>query len=193
MNSRDKNRLKLIFIALLFALAHQWKRSPFNNPQWLEGGETKNYGQLVSPAIPSELTDFMSDDSDVDIAHLKGRWVLLHLDLNGQCTDSCVKSVHMLKQLNVLLNKDTERLKRVYLDKSNGKNSTLLSKDSDLNIFSWDSNNIRELKGKVGDIEDGDMLLLDPLGNIMMRYKQDADPYGIQKDLKLLFKDSQIG
>jgi len=40
---------------------------------------------------------------------------------------------------------------------------------------------------------DGDVLLLDPLGNIMMKYHEDADPYGIQKDLKLLFKASQIG
>ena len=46
---------------------------------------------------------------------------------------------------------------------------------------------------RVGGLKDGDMLLLDPLGNIMMRYQQNADPYGIHKDLKVLFKASQIG
>ncbi|MBV1913487.1 MAG: hypothetical protein KUG55_07665, partial [Cycloclasticus sp.] len=69
----------------------------------------------------------------------------------------------------------------------------LLTKAPGLNVFRWNDELIETLKSKVNNLSDGDMLLMDPLGNIMMRYQQDADPYGIQKDLKLLFKASQIG
>ena len=35
--------------------------------------------------------------------------------------------------------------------------------------------------------------LLDPLGNLMLRFPENPDPKGIMKDLKLLLKASQIG
>ncbi|PCI68464.1 MAG: hypothetical protein COB26_08360 [Piscirickettsiaceae bacterium] len=193
MNSLTKNRLKLVFIATLFALPVMTAWTVFKNPQWLEGGDTKNYGELISPAIPSTLSDFIIDGDTINLDHLKGRWVLLHLDVDGQCDESCEKSVHMLRQLHTLLNKDTARLVRVYLNSSNDVVSGVLSDDPKLSVYVWDNERLLALKKLVGDITDGDMLMLDPLGNIMMRYHQDADPYGIKKDWKLLFKASQIG
>ena len=193
MDKVTKNRLKLIFIAGLFALPVMSAWLVFENPQWLEGGETKNYGELISPAIATKLSNYVSNGSEVNMDDLKGRWVLVHLDVDGQCAKSCEKSVHIVHQLNVLLNKDAKRLKRVYLDQSNGPIAPFLSEAPELHVFKWNHENFTALSQQVKQTEDGDMLLMDPLGNIMMRYRQDADPYGIQKDLKLLFKASQIG
>jgi hypothetical protein len=193
MDKVIKNRLKLIFIAGMFALPVISAWLVYNNPHWLEGGETKNYGELINPAVASKLSDYVVNGSEIDMGDLKGRWVLVHLDFDGVCAENCQKSVHIAHQLNVLLNKDAKRLKRVYLDKSDGKASDLLTKAPGLNVFRWNDELIETLKSKVNNLSDGDMLLMDPLGNIMMRYQQDADPYGIQKDLKLLFKASQIG
>jgi hypothetical protein len=39
----------------------------------------------------------------------------------------------------------------------------------------------------------GRVFVVDPLGNVMMRYGADATTKGIQKDLKRLLKVSQIG
>lgn len=193
MDKVIKNRLKLIFIAGMFALPVISAWLVFNNPHWLEDGETKNYGELINPAVASKLSDYVVNGSEIDMGDLKGRWVLVHLDFDGACAENCQKSVHIAHQLNVLLNKDAKRLKRVYLDKSDGKASDLLTKAPGLNVFRWNDELLETLKSKVNNLSDGDMLLMDPLGNIMMQYKQDADPYGIQKDLKLLFKASQIG
>ena len=193
MNSRTKNRFKLIFITVLFALPVMTAWLVFSNPQWLEGGATKNYGELISPAIPSNITDFIMDATEDEIKPLKGRWVMLHIDLDAKCSTQCEKSVHVLKQLHTLLNKDSKRLRRVYLHKSDGTLNQLLTNDAKLSVFLWNSERIKTLTALVQDVVDGDVLLLDPLGNIMMKYHEDADPYGIQKDLKLLFKASQIG
>jgi len=35
--------------------------------------------------------------------------------------------------------------------------------------------------------------IVDPLGNVMMRYGKDADPTGIKKDMTRLLKVSRIG
>jgi len=193
MNSLTKNRLKLVFIAALFALPVMTAWLVFSNPQWLEGGETKNYGELISPAIPSQITDFIANTGEVNLDQLKGRWVLLHLDLDGHCNEACEKSVYMLRQLHTLLNKDSDRLERVYFDKSTAGVNDFLSSDKKLTVLPWNDTGISKLTSDVQALSDGDMLLLDPFGNILMKYHQDADPYGIQKDLKLLFKASQIG
>jgi hypothetical protein len=193
MKSLTKNRLKLVFIAILFAFPVMTAWVVYKNPALLEGVKTKNHGELISPAIPSKLSNYISHGAEVDMEHLKGRWVLVHIDLDGKCNEECEKSVHMLRQLNVLLNKDSERLRRVYLNISNGVVNELLLSDTNLNVYPWTAELVAKLNSQIKGLVDGDMLLMDPLGNIMMKYHQDADPYGIQKDLKLLFKTSQIG
>ncbi|ORU93515.1 MAG: hypothetical protein A6F70_05790 [Cycloclasticus sp. symbiont of Bathymodiolus heckerae] len=193
MNTLVKNRLKLVFIATLFAMPVITAWVVFNNPELLEGGKTKNYGELISPAIPSDLSDYIMQGSEDELAELKGRWVLVHVDLDGLCAEACEKSVHILGQLNTLLNKDAKRFKRVYLNKSMTDDSVFLSTRKNLKLFVWGEEQIAKLKVDVKGLVDGDMLLIDPLGNIMMKYSEDANPYGVQKDLKHLFKASQIG
>ncbi len=46
---------------------------------------------------------------------------------------------------------------------------------------------------KEGFIPEGMLLLIDPLGNIMMQYEPEFDPYQVRDDLKKLFRYSQIG
>jgi hypothetical protein len=44
-----------------------------------------------------------------------------------------------------------------------------------------------------GNIPDGMLLLIDPLGNIMMQYESGFDPYKVKDDLMHLLRASQIG
>lgn len=44
-----------------------------------------------------------------------------------------------------------------------------------------------------GNIPDGVLLLIDPLGNIMMQYEPGFDPYKVKNDLMHLLRASQIG
>ncbi|MBQ0725536.1 MAG: hypothetical protein KBT50_08795 [Cycloclasticus sp.] len=196
MKTLTKNRLKLIFITTLFALPVLSAWFVYQNPQLLEGSKTKNYGELISPAIPSQIQNFVNQATEEGLQHLKGRWVLVHLDLDGRCDSGCIESVKLLHQLNILLNKDSDRLKRVFFDNGGSGSDAaqaLFSQDGGLTVLPWTEEHIAKLKTLIAGLNDGDMILLDPLGNIMMKYQQQADPYGIQKDLKLLFKASQIG
>jgi hypothetical protein len=46
---------------------------------------------------------------------------------------------------------------------------------------------------RTGNIPDGMLLLIDPLGNIMMQYDAGFDPYKVKNDLMHLLRASQIG
>lgn len=46
---------------------------------------------------------------------------------------------------------------------------------------------------RAGNIPEGILLLIDPLGNIMMQYESGFDPYKVKNDLMHLLRASQIG
>jgi hypothetical protein len=48
-------------------------------------------------------------------------------------------------------------------------------------------------KAREQGVVDGMLFLMDPLGNIMMQYEPDFDPYKVKSDLRKLLKISQIG
>ena len=50
---------------------------------------------------------------------------------------------------------------------------------------------VRKLLG--AEMADGQLILMDPLGNLMMQYKSGFDPYAVKRDLKKLLRISQIG
>lgn len=73
-------------------------------------------------------------------------------------------------------------------------------------LVSWWDKDYRLLKVKPGatlaekiklllgaDMAEGQMILMDPLGNLMMQYKSGFDPYAVKRDLKKLLRISQIG
>ena len=50
---------------------------------------------------------------------------------------------------------------------------------------------IKQLLGS--EMLDGQLILMDPLGNLMMQYESGFDPYAVKRDLKKLLRISQIG
>ena len=196
MDAQTKNKLTLVGIAAMFAVPVVSAWFVNNNPEMLEGRNTKNYGELFKPAVPLKLEEYVLTAHSPEVKSLQGRWALIHFDTDGVCEQKCQKSVFNMHQLNVLLNKDSERLKRVMLYNVNLKqvaNKAWRTEDKGLMVFQWQTNAIEKFNQKVDGLKDGDMLLMDPLGNILMKYPENADPYGVQRDIKLLFKASQIG
>ncbi len=81
-----------------------------------------------------------------------------------------------------------------------------LLKSNTENIVSWWDEDYRLLKVKPSaalaekiksllgaDMAAGQLILMDPLGNLMMQYKSGFDPYAVKRDIKKLLRISQIG
>lgn len=165
----------------------------------LPPSKTTNNGELVTPVVATEKSDFIGFDkfSADNIGELSGHWLVANVIPEQDCRQLCQDAIYKSKQLHLMLNKDLTRVRRVVI---------LLNNSDPQQAASWWHNDTRLLKfkgsaaliGKIkqirkGVVPDGMLFLIDPLGNIMMQYEPGFDPYKVEKDLKKLLNVSQIG
>jgi hypothetical protein len=162
-------------------------------------GGKMNKGKLITPAIATERSDLIGLDafSADNITELNGHWVMLNVVPEADCNATCLEAIHKTKQLRLMLNKDLTRTRRAIIFFKNVTPET---------INQWLQNDKVLLRVKPsmamakkitditnGKLTDGMLLLMDPLGNLMMQYGPDFDPYKVKSDLMHLLRISQIG
>ena len=76
---------------------------------------TGNYGQLLDPPVPLPATGLRRPDgSPLASADLQGKWLLL-LSGTGACNSECAQRIDEMRRIQVSLNKEMGRLRRVVL------------------------------------------------------------------------------
>lgn len=168
-----------------------------SNAAWM-GGATNN-GKLITPPITTEITEFVGFDdfSLKNMKELPGRWVLINVIPDKDCNSICQQAIHKTKQIRLMMNKDLTRIRRLVI--------IIPEINSEL-AKPWWKDDVRLLRSKPvlslvqklkkirnSDIPDGMLFLMDPLGNLMMQYEPEFDPYKVKSDLYKLLKISQIG
>jgi hypothetical protein len=167
------------------------------NPQWITS--RSNYGTLVVPPVTTKREQFQGADlfSKQNIGELKGHWILINLVFDADCSETCQQAIHSSKQIRLMMNKDLVRLRRmvVVTDRYNReKGGDWWQRDNRLLKVIADESITAKLKRIIdSDKQQGQLLVMDPLGNIMLFYNAGFDPYGVKKDLKKLLRASQIG
>ncbi|QYF94415.1 cytochrome C oxidase subunit I [Massilia sp. PAMC28688] len=156
-----------------------------------------NYGALIDPKahpIPPALGTVALDGKAATLDQFKGKWIMLQ-PAPGQCDKPCVDQLIAMRQLRVMQNKGMERIERVWLVTDEQPLSTELMK--------WiDGTHMLRVKPEAlkawlpteeGTQVTDHLYLIDPLGNLMMRFPKNADPKKVSKDLSKLLKASAIG
>lgn len=196
---KGRSRLYLLVVMGLFAapVVLAWLVF-FVFPDWRPAG-TVNHGELVAPVRP--LPAFRLHDAGgapVDETLLRGKWTLLLLQ-QGDCDDACMHRLYDVRQIRLAQGKNIDRLQRVMLWASAGAGGdeiagtfpgqTLIPLDP-----AADAGLIATFAVDAADPLTAQRLyLVDPAGNLMMRYEPDADPRGTIKDLERLLKYSGLG
>lgn len=196
-NQQKKNRLIILTLfgmtIIPFLIAYGLKE----NPELLKG--RTNYGRLIIPPVETqrnELTGFDRFSSD-NMGELKGHWLIVNVIPAQACSQVCLEALHKARQLQLMLSKDLTRTRRVVLvlgdvvpemANSGWQNDKALLKVKPNATFVKKINDIR-----AGNIPEGMLFLMDPLGNLMMQYEPGFDPYQVKSDLAHLLKFSQIG
>ena len=155
-----------------------------------------NYGALIDPRahpIPA-LGTVGLDGKPLALDAYKGKWIMLQVG-SGECQQACKDQLVAMRQLRIMQGKGMERIERVWLITDETPLDTMLMRVIDGTRFlrvkpeavkAW-------LPVEQGGDPANHMYLIDPLGNLMMRFPKDADPAKVKKDIAKLLKASAIG
>lgn len=143
------------------------------------------HGELLSPARP------MPQGAEA----LRKDWALVYVG-DGRCDDDCRAALIFARQTVLSLNKDMSRVNRVLLATDNCCNVRYLKKEHEgIKVFDVSGEEDRAELMAVLPVVDlkYSLFVVDPLGNLVMRYDVRKPPAGLLADLRTLLKLSHIG
>lgn len=191
-------RQRLVLLAIIACFALPLAAAWLSVGHWRPDGSVQ-HGELLHPARPLELRFDPASEADANgVERLRGRWVLAYVGSADACDARCRTGLYDMRQVRLALGKDIDRIKtlllldarpapewRQWLSAEHAATVVGVTDDAQrtalLSAFPQ--------AGRAGDW----VYLLDPLGNLLMRYPVEAEPSGILKDLKRLLKWSKIG
>lgn len=155
-----------------------------------------NYGALIDPRqypIP-DLGSVALDGQPASLNDFQGKWLLVQADA-GACEKRCADKLFYQRQLRLTQGKERDRVERIWLVTDNTPLSTVLMKEYDgTHILRVDAKKLAAwLPVDTGTSAEDHLFIIDPLGNLMMRFPKDPDYNKVKKDLTRLLKASGIG
>jgi hypothetical protein len=176
-NPVKRGRVKLLLLAAFFLLpaAASWIAWRYE----LVPGASGNYGTLLSPRPVR----------GAPLAALRGKWVLVQFDA-GACDAWCERKLYIMRQIRRAQGKEMQRVERLWLLTDAVQPRAELQAAIEGTVIAP--------AGAAADFPAEAILkdhiyLVDPLGNLMMRFPRDPDPSRMIKDLQRLLKVSGFG
>lgn len=176
-NAVTKGRIVLVSLICLFALPAIIAKVVLSQG-WYETGVT-NRGELVEPYVTLEQ---LGQPSPLDE---KG-WQLAYV-LPSDCQKQCQQQIHLMQQSHIALGKYQERVIPVIWTSEE-------TNDVDQSIV------VMQMNGALSSrVKAGQMLIVDPLGQLVMSYTPEANEdlvrlsKDVLADLRKLLKLSRVG
>jgi cytochrome oxidase Cu insertion factor (SCO1/SenC/PrrC family) len=198
---RRRGRRQLVLLASLFfvplALAF-WLY--YGGVNWRPQGGT-NKGDLIDPAVPLPAVALARlDGTRTAPDFLQGKWTVAYLG-DGACDERCRKALYLSRQSRIALNKDTDRVQRVFLATSPTVDAAFMAKehpDLSIALLGSDAESTALLAkfpalGGVPPAAAGRLYVIDPLGNLVLSYSAAAPDKALLTDIKKLLRLSHIG
>jgi hypothetical protein len=190
---RTRNLRMLAVLAGLFLLPLAMAFWVYYGTDW-RPVRTVNHGELVAPArpLPAMHLQLVVGTAPAELFHRK--WSLVYIG-NGRCEEACRKSLYVMRQTRLSLNNEMARVERVFLASSDCCARDFLAHEHPgLLVFDTSDAAAASLL-TVFPAEDREhsLFIVDPLGNLMMRFDVRQDPKGLVQDLKKLLALSHIG
>ncbi len=154
---------------------------------WAPTGRV-NYGDLIEPHRLPDRALVASDGSPFRFAELQGAWVLVTPG-SAACDAMCRRKLVYMRQVRLAQSKESGRIERVWLLTDNGiPDAALIADHPGLRIVRGAdvAASLPALRAPADHI-----YVVDPLGNLMMRFPADPDPKRMLKDLSRLLRHSK--
>ena len=190
----NSGRIKFLLIVFIFTVP--FVISYYLSKDYHAGRElqTSNYGSFINPIVElsqSTFDDYSGENLNVN-QHLT-KWSLIYR-MPENCSQRCSDEIYLIRQVNIALGKDMNRLERVIV-----LNQTIPSSEVGDLVIKYPKaivvkNNSSTFINEINKITDRYVLLLtDPLGNVILGYDEGFEGKKLLKDIKKLLKLSKIG
>jgi glutathione peroxidase-family protein len=155
-----------------------------------------NYGALLDPRqypIPA-MASKQLDGKPAKLEDYKGKWIMLKVG-GSDCQQDCQDMLYAMRQLRTMQGKEMDRVERVWLITDEQPLETMLMRVNDgTHMLRAPADTVAKwLPAEEGAKLEDHIFLIDPLGNLMMRFPKHADPKKVKTDLTKLLKASAIG
>lgn len=199
---RSRNLRTLAALAALFLLPLVASFWLYYGTSWRPAGRV-NHGELIQPprplpvvALPRVALGQGTDRSlaATDPSLFRSKWTLVYVG-DGSCDASCRGTLYVMRQTQFALGTDMTRLGRVFLVTSDCCARDYLAREhAGMTVVDAAGAAGAQLLSRFPAADRAHTLfIVDPLGNLMMRYDVRRDPRGLLVDLKRLLELSQIG
>ena len=164
-------------------------------------GHTVNYGVLVQPAQPlPDMALQTLQGKSVRLSDFRGRWTLVYFG-SSACPDACLRNLYDMRQVRLALGVHRERVRRIFVLTDLADANRLRYKLRDypgMVVIAGPARNVARLTRqfdarRTTPQDQPGVYLVDPLGNLIMRYPAHADPDGMLDDLTRLLRYSWVG
>jgi hypothetical protein len=185
--ARLRSRLVLLLLAALFLGPLSLSFALYYGWHWRPPGQTNN-GTLIQP--PQSLPTTGS------AAVLRGKWSLVYVGA-GDCNADCRATLYFIRQTHLGLAQLMPRVQQVFLVTSSCCDDAYLEREDPalitVNLDSPGDAQVAALLGPFPADRATTVFIVDPKGNLMMRYDAHASPKGLHEDLQKLLNLSHIG
>ena len=155
-----------------------------------------NYGDILDPRLypMPKLGGSLLGGEAKELNAFKGKWIMLQVD-SGACTEACQKKLYDMRQLRLIQGKEMDRVERVWLITDEQPIDTILIRAFDgMHFLKVNLSAVKSWLPLETDTQLQDhIFMIDPLGNLMMRFPKNADPQKMKKDIAKLLRASAIG
>ena len=154
--------------------------------------DTVNYGELIEARRLPDATLATAEGAEFHVSAWRGKWVLVTID-SATCDAYCEKKLYYMRQVRLAQGKEMGRVERAFLiaDKAPLTPEKLAPYDGTW-LLRAGGKDVLENFPAAGP-RAAHIYLVDPLGNVILRYPRDPDPRRMIKDLQRLLKVSRIG
>lgn len=187
--------LALLFLGPPVAATYLYLSPDVWRPQ-----DTSNHGDLIYPPLAVKASELRTIDSDAPLRadELEGHWTLGYAS-DGDCLGQCQERLFHLRQVRIALGKDRDRVQRLLLTGPEGTSGVhvkdILRMYPELEAAIPPEAAALPVDGPETDtpIRPGDVFVVDPQGNLMMRYPEEIGPMEVLEDLRQLLRNSKMG
>ena len=183
-----KSRLTLLVLLLLFLGPLVGAFVLYYGTHWRPPGET-NHGTLIQPPRPLPTTG--------SAALLRGKWSLVYVG-PGSCDADCRSTLYFIRQTYLGMAQLIPRMQQVFLVTAACCDDAFIEREHPrlitVNLDSPDNAEAATLLAQFpSDRRASTVFVVDPKGNLMLRYDAHATPKGLHQDLQKLLNLSHIG